>query len=479
MTANLRLLFFLRAINLDRVFENALRELLRRGHAVHVVLEREKRGLPEGAGAVFDALGTEFPGFSYEQLPEEPPTAGERLAADVRLALDYLRYLEPEYDAAPALRERARRNAPKRFVRFLDRRAKSRRIVRGVLTGLEARSPFPARLTTLIRKHAPDVVLLSPLVELGSGQVDVVRAAGELGVPSVLLVASWDNLTNKGRIKEPPTLTVVWNTAQVDEAERLHGVPRDRVVAVGAHTFDHWFGWEPSLDGEAFAREVGLDPGPVPALHVLIDLRRPRRARIRRGVARPLAQPFGRAAGRGRRPDQAASPGRDEVGGLRRRAAGETVVWPEVGETPGDDRRKQDYFHSLTHATAVVGINTSAFIEAAIVGRPVHTLVDDNFRATQEGTLHFAHLADVLVTAHSWDEHLGQLAQVLAEPDSRREPLERFVRSFVRPAGVDRPAAPLLADAVERAAGVRGRRARRAGLVGAAWPLLARVAKRA
>ena len=474
MPATLRLLFFLRAINLDRVFENALRELLRRGHAVHVVLEREKRGLPEGAGAVFGALEAEFEGFSYEQLPETAPTAGERLATDARLALDYLRYLEPDYDAAPVLRERARRNAPKGFVRFLERRGRSRRAVRAVLAGLEARSPVPKPLAGLIRKHAPDVVLLSPLVELGSAQVDVVRAAGELGIPSVLLVASWDNLTNKGRIKEPPSLTVVWNEAQVGEAERLHGIPRDRVAAVGAHTFDHWFGWKPSLDADGFASAVGLDPGRPFLLYTCSS------TFVAREEAAFVEEWLGRL--RGHQDERLAESGvviRPHPQGVTRWAGfagaepGRTVVWPEVGETPGDERRKQDYFHSLAHSTAVVGINTSAFIEAAIVGRPVYTLVDDRFRATQEGTLHFAHLADVLVTARSWDEHLDQLAQVLADPDSRREPLERFVRSFVRPAGVDRPAAPLLADAVERAARLRGRRARRA------WPLLARLAQRA
>jgi hypothetical protein len=479
MAANLRLLFFLRAINLDRVFESALRELLRRGHVVHVVLEREKRGLPEGAGVVFGALEAEFPDFSYEQLPEVPPTAGERLATDARLALDYLRYLEPEYDAAPALRERARRNAPKRFVRFLDRRLGSRRFVRPVLTGLESRSPVPARLTRLIREYAPDVVLLSPLVELGSPQVDVVRAAGELGIPTVLLVASWDNLTNKGRIKEPPSLTVVWNEAQVDEAQRLHGIPRDRVTAVGAHTFDHWFGWEPSVDAGAFASAVGLDPGRPFLLYTCSStfVAREEAAFVEEWLGRLRSHPDERLAEVGVviRPHPQ---GVTKWAGFAGAEPGRTVVWPEVGETPGDDRRKRDYFHSLTHATAVVGINTSAFIEAAILGRPVYTLVGDQFRATQEGTLHFAHLADVLVAAHSWDEHLDQLARVLAEPGHRREPLERFVRSFVRPAGLDRPAAPLLADAVETAARLRGRRAHRAGLVGAAWPLSARLAQR-
>ena len=42
----------------------------------------------------------------------------------------------------------------------------------------------------------------------------------------------------------------------------------------------------------------------------------------------------------------------------------------------------------------MVGINTTAQIEGAIVGRPVHTVLADDFRFTQEGTLHFHYLED-------------------------------------------------------------------------------------
>ena len=34
------------------------------------------------------------------------------------------------------------------------------------------------------------------------------------------------------------------------------------------------------------------------------------------------------------------------------------------------DRSKADYFDSVAHADAVVGVNTSALIESAIVDRP-------------------------------------------------------------------------------------------------------------
>src|SRR4030095_1518417 len=47
------------------------------------------------------------------------------------------------------------------------------------------------------------------------------------------------------------------------------------------------------------------------------------------------------------------------------------VVSPRVGYSPLAPNSHAEYYDSIFHSAAVVGINTSAMIEAAIVGRPV------------------------------------------------------------------------------------------------------------
>jgi hypothetical protein len=68
----------------------------------------------------------------------------------------------------------------------------------------------------------------------------------------------------------------------------------------------------------------------------------------------------------------------------------------------------------------------------------------------QTGTVHFEYLVTVggglLTVAHSFDQHAGQLDAALAEP---RHGLAPFIREFVRPHGVDRPATPIFVDHVE------------------------------
>jgi hypothetical protein len=101
----------------------------------------------------------------------------------------------------------------------------------------------------------------------------------------------------------------------------------------------------------------------------------------------------------------------------------------------------------------VVGVNTSAQIESAIVGRGVYTWLVPEFQATQDGTLHFHHLRDagggLVQVATSLDEHVGHLEAAAADPHGASERGRRFVEVFVRPHGADAAATPRLVEALE------------------------------
>ena len=56
-------------------------------------------------------LSSQYANFSSGEIPMRADGWG-LLGREVRLGLDYLRYLRPEYENAPKLRERARREAP-------------------------------------------------------------------------------------------------------------------------------------------------------------------------------------------------------------------------------------------------------------------------------------------------------------------------------------------------------------------------------
>jgi hypothetical protein len=124
------------------------------------------------------------------------------------------------------------------------------------------------------------------------------------------------------------------------------------------------------------------------------------------------------------------------------------------GGNPIDRQSRDDYFDALYHCSAVVGINTSAFIEAGIVGREVLAIVPGRtFHDTQDGSRHFRYLLEVggglLRVSRDFETHLAQLSAAVARPPTAGHPHRAFLESFVRPAGIDRAATPAFVAAVE------------------------------
>jgi hypothetical protein len=200
---------------------------------------------------------------------------GLKLASGVlRSTRDYLRYHEAPFRGATANRGRALRalvrsvsngtqelpaEMPDTLLPLNDRSAAR---LWKALRDLEALIPSDPAFERFIADQRPDVLLVTPLVSLGGRQTEFVKAARRLGVPSALLVFSWDNLSNKGVIHTIPDRVFVWNEVQREEATKLHRVPAAAVVATGAPRFDSFFRMSPSLDRAAFARwPVSTPPG--------------------------------------------------------------------------------------------------------------------------------------------------------------------------------------------------------------------------
>jgi hypothetical protein len=452
-----RILFFLYAENFDRVFECALRALLEAGHRVHVAFERDL-----GQWSMFDSLADEYRDLSHGPAPERKDEHWAGLAQRLRFGIDCLRYLEKDYANASALRARGEERLP-RGVRMLAalpllRTTPGRRFLSWLLRACERSIPLDSEVERFITTFRPDIVFVSPLVSLGSSQPDYVLAARRCGIHSALLVASWDNLTNKGIVNLAPDLTVVWNEQQRVEAARFHRIRRDRVAVVGAHAYDHWFDWHAKTTREEFCNRLGFDP----ANHILLYVASSSfiaGGREPSFVERWLQGLRSEADGVLRAANVLIRPHPQNfrswlTADLSRYKPVE--IWPRAGASPTDEGSKEDYFDSIYHASAVVGLNTSALIESAIVGRPVFTVCVDEFRSTQEGTLHFSHLAGdgdgVLCVARSFDEHQTQLRSALSSPGTHNQRLTEFVAGFVRPQGLERPAALALVTQLENLA---------------------------
>ena len=72
------------------------------------------------------------------------------------------------------------------------------------LERLEQAVPRQIGVDAFVRGQQPDLLLITPLIELGSPQLDYVRAARALGIRSALCVWSWDHLSSKALIRVVP-----------------------------------------------------------------------------------------------------------------------------------------------------------------------------------------------------------------------------------------------------------------------------------
>jgi hypothetical protein len=403
-----------------------------------------------------DGLEALYPAsISHGPAPDRDD-AWSPLANAARAMRSSLRYLHPRYRNADRLRERAvvwplgpllsavaaSPLGGQRGLRVLD----------GLLRAFERIVPSSPEIERFIRHQRPDAVLLTPMVDFNTAQTDQLKSARALGIPTGVCVASWDNLTNKGLIQIRPDLVTVWNEHQRREAAELHGIPIERVVATGAQVFDEWFVRAPATSREVFCERIGLPTDrPIVLYTCSSQWIAPHEVPfVRRwlGAVRAGPEPL-RSAGVLIRPHpQNAAQWQD----VDLAEFGPVAIWPRDPSARVDDQSKADFFDSLYHSAAVVGINTSALIEAGIIGRPVFTVLDEEYRSSQDGTLHFRYLLEVsdglLQVAASLPEHTRQLATALADGGDASA-ARAFVGSFIRPGGLDRPATPILADAIQ------------------------------
>ena len=455
-------------------FLATMRSLVERGHSVALAIQDSDEKRDERLAALVDAAR-----FEIVRCPSARTDQWSDVASLVRRLRDSVHYLKPAMRAAAKLRARVL----ERLRQDLQFDADTSSLARGlqvvppeqvqrldaVFALAEQALPTDPLFDQFLAAQRPDVLLISPLIHIGPAQADLVASARRLGIPVWMLLYSWDNLSTKGCIHRFPDRIFAWNEQQRREARTLHGFPSERVVVVGAPRFDPFFALRPLMTRDQFHAALDLDPAKPTLLYVcssrfvseselpfitrwIGELRASGSEVLRE--CNVLVRPH---------PDIALLP--DDIRMTRHR-------WPAAPDLtariarPFDDPHAvvlqtdfttpQGLFESITHSTAVVGLNTTAELEAGIVGRPVFTIVADDPEVDgQSGTLHFRYLTKeeggFVSSAATFPVHLAQLDAALRSPVDAA-PIRAFIESFLRPLGIDAPVAPLFAEALERAA---------------------------
>jgi hypothetical protein len=364
-----------------------------------------------------------------------------RLGLDSKYTLRWRQYLPPWAKRASRGDYRLRGRA---LVAVLRRPASDRAF--GLL---ERFVPADGAVAAHLREIRPDVVLVTPANLRFDEEIEYVKAASAMGVPSAVLVLTWDNLTTKGRLHVKPSLLLAWNEAQAREAEQLHRVPRSRISIVGSPFFDKWL--DHSAEPEpraAFLGRLGVSPDHPVVLYlgsskhiapdegwVVQELARALRASPDRSLRQTTVlvrpHPFNHEAH-----ESCDKPG--------------VVVWPSAVSLPELAGDQRDFASAIAHATCAVGLNTSAMIDAVTLDKPVLTSLVDRYADTQRSAEHFRHLADsgAIEVVSSFDELVERIARVVHGEDVSAPGRTRFVEQFLRPRGREISAARASVDEV-------------------------------
>jgi hypothetical protein len=438
-------------------FGSVPQALAARGHEVHISFTREKLNYALEAIDLSDERIV-----VHEDAPQRADDYTLILHRLRRLA-DYVHYLDPALEDAVWARDGYRGVTQFPFaLRWLQDRERLPRpvvsLLLRLLAGLEGAAPSDPSIDAFVRSVRPDIVVVSPLILARSDLGDYLASARAQRIPVVFAVASWDNLSSKGVVTQLPDSVLLWNEIQKDEAVRYHRIPPDRVVVTGSIQHDQWFDRAPDTTPEEFKRRRGL-PVDRPFLLFAGSTRQRRDPAeevgwVQRWVTALrtsddallreipiLLRPHPLNASAWLEGDVPELPG--------------VVIWHRKDLFPFGTDEAADYFDGLSHCSALVGINTSAMIEAAVAGRPVHTIALPEWRSMQGDFVHFRYLlpegGGFLRKAASFEEHIELLGADLRNPSSAAAQGHAFAQMFLRPLGLSQPATPVFVAQLEQA----------------------------
>ena len=112
-------------------------------------------------------------------------------------------------------------------------------------------------ILALTLRERPDFFVL-PSALLDGSTDDVLQIAAKLAIPTLLLVAGWDNLSSKGLLYHQPTMMGVWGEQSKRHAVEVQNADADRVYVIGSPHYEHFRISEINVDRAALRSSWGV-----------------------------------------------------------------------------------------------------------------------------------------------------------------------------------------------------------------------------
>lgn len=444
--------------------DDIVRRLYQRGHAVTLILGMEqKETIPDDA---IQHLQSDIPEIIIEPLKKR------------RILRNFTRYIREVLNYAHVLNnEDIRKWDVAKWFRFfppflwhiisspLGRKKLKDAGFQHTLRFVEQKIPVDFAIRKQIQRFAPDIMVVMPLINPNSKENEYLRAAQRLGVPVLYSMVSWDNISSKGTFHGNPDYSVVWNEPLALELSHLHGIPHEKIFVTGAPRFDHLLdrGSDRMMSRSEFCLLAGLNETKDYLLYVgstfLVTNDYQKNADesdLILSIAKGLANDHRtKDVNLVLRPHPTNSSFLEK---LRSCAPPNVFIFPAKGELPDTEEKRNLFHNSIFHSMAVIGVNTTAFLEASALDKPCITIKTKSSIETQQ-LPHFRHLAvaDFLENALSVEDVIRIVTDLKSGGDAHCEQRHEFVRNFLRPKGIS--AVDTYVDMIEELGGLTQGRA--------------------
>lgn len=451
----MRVLFVLDSYVKFYSIDETVRVLIERKHTVTVVMgTRQKDNFSDEAAK---KLQVDMPTVAFDVLLSR--RFGWSFVKNLRELINYVSILNNEQKRSWDVSKWSRFFSPalwKILDTKLSRYILRKPIIQGLLRNLEKMIPVDRRIKKWISAQNPDIVIVSPLVNSHAVENDYLQAALALEIPTVYAMYSWDNITSKGTFHSKPDYSIVWSESLGVDLSNWHSISPQKILITGAPRFDSWFRHELVMDRQKFYKLIGMNPEDEYILYVNSTFLLSEDYKIHRSEAVVIADVVDALKKDGKtkelrvlvRPHPASRS--DVIKSILDLDDPQVLIYPPWGEFPDTDEKRSILYNSIYYSVAVVGVNTTAFLEAAILDKPCITLRTPKFEQTQL-LPHFHHLTDAgfLDTITNAKELPELLFHIMNGHDERLVNRRNFVKQFIRPQGIDKPAAQVVADVIE------------------------------
>lgn len=262
------------------------------------------------------------------------------------------------------------------------------------------------KLINLVKEKKINKIMITALVQDSRmPQTDLVKIAKVLGIPSIYLVRSWDNLTNKAVMNIFPDQIYVWNNFQKEEIKKFHKNEISKIFVVGAHLYEYIKHFNVEKFKNLFEEEgknsskikivyMGSSPQIVKneavfLLKLLKKIQIEDKFKICKFIYRP--HPLSNTKNKSVK----------EINDELQELINIGVEIPlaknsqDTNEYIKNVFNKEDYLKTILESDILLGINTSAMIEASYFKKKIF-IAPDNFDHGVEGlfsdTYHFSYL---------------------------------------------------------------------------------------